>query len=126
MPKGVGPDKELVSQYREKSSSIMSKTEPKSLSNIICDADSPIRRLADEARARVSLGDHIRAALAPDLAGAIAHCSLDGEGTLVVRTSGPEWASRLRFESERLLSLCREVHPQAQRVQVKVSRLNER
>ena len=104
----------------------MSKTEPKSLSNIICDADSSIRRLADEARARVTLGDHIRAALEPDLSSAISHCSLDDEGTLVVRTTGPEWASRLRFESTRLLSLCREIHPQAQRVQIKVSRLNER
>jgi len=103
----------------------MSKKEPKSLSSIICDADSSIRRLADEARARVTLSDHIRAELEPDLGHGIAHCSVDDEGTLVVRTTGPEWASRLRFESERLLAVCREIHPQAQRVQVKVSRLTE-
>jgi hypothetical protein len=101
----------------------MSKREPKSLSNIIGDADSSIRRLADEARVRLDLSDHIRAGLAPELGQQIAHAVLGDDGTLIVRTSGPEWATRLRFEGEKILSLCRERHPQAERVQVKVSRL---
>ena len=93
------------------------------MSNIICDADSPIRRLADEARTRLDLCSHIRAGLAPDLAREIDHCNVHEDGTLVIRTTGPEWATRLRFESETMLTLCRELYPQAQRVQVRVSRL---
>ena len=96
------------------------------MSNIICDADSAIRRLADEARARLDLSDHIRAGLDAELGQQIAHAVLNDDGTLVVRTTGPEWATRLRFEGEKMLSLCRERHPQAQRVQVKVSHVHER
>lgn len=100
----------------------MSKNEPKLLSNIICDADSPIRQLAEEARARLGLSDRIRAAMPAELAAAITQCTLRDDGTLIVRTTGPEWATRLRFESETILSLCRATCPQAQRVKVKVSR----
>ena len=43
------------------------------------------------------------------------------DGALVVRTTAPEWAARLRFETERLLALSREVYPGTTSVKVRVA-----
>jgi hypothetical protein len=100
----------------------MSKDNLKSLSELISLSNSPLSRLAQEARSRLELADHIRAGLADDLSAEMTSCILDTDGTLVVRASNPAWAARLRFESERLLVLCRERRPETRSVKVKVSR----
>lgn len=99
----------------------MSRNDLKSLSELIGSADSDLGRLAARARAKIGLTDHIRAGLAPTLAAEVVHCNLEDDGTLIVRVAGPEWASRLRFESERLLALGRERHPGAVQVRVRVA-----
>jgi hypothetical protein len=81
-----------------------------------------VGRLGREAAARVALTDHLRASLPAPLGEHITAANLRGDGTLVVLASGPEWAARLRFESDRLLGLCRERAPGAARVRVRVSR----
>lgn len=74
-----------------------------------------------EAAARVALTDHLRNGLGEPLGAHVAGANLRTDGTLVVLASGPEWANRLRFESERMLALCRAVHPAAARVLIRVS-----
>lgn len=100
----------------------MSKDNPKSLSELISLGSSPLSQLAREARSRLELTDHIRAGLPADLSAEMISCTLDADSTLVVRASNPAWAARLRFESERLLVLCRERHPETRSVRIKVSR----
>jgi len=99
----------------------MSDKEPKSLSGLITDSHSGLGRLAREAAARVALSERMREALEPELAEHLSACNLREDGTLVLLASGPEWATRLRFESDRLLQLCRQHNPQAARVRVRVS-----
>lgn len=99
----------------------MLKKRPKSLSELVEDTDSALGRLAGEAQARLDLADHMRSGLSPELANHFAGCNMRDDGTLVVLTTGPEWASRLRFEAEKLLSVCREYHPEATRVKIRVA-----
>jgi hypothetical protein len=100
----------------------MSNSRPKSLSKLISSQDSRIGQLAQEARSRLELADHIRTGLPPELSAELTACALDANQTLIVRASNPAWAARLRFESERLLDLCRQRHPQTRSVKVKVTR----
>ncbi len=99
----------------------MSKDEPKSLSQLISTPDSALGRLAATARHKLAVGEHIRSGLPPELGAELVHCSVDEDGTLVVRTTSPEWAARFRFESERLLELSREVYPGTTSVKVRVA-----
>jgi len=99
----------------------MSKNKPKSLSQLLQTPDSTLGRLAETARQKLALSEHIRTGLAPDLGAELLHCSIDDDGTLIVRTTSPEWAARLRFENETLLSLSREVHPETTSVKVRVA-----
>jgi hypothetical protein len=99
----------------------MSSNDPKSLADIISVTQSSFGRLASEARARLGLTDHIRAGLPADLAGQMISCNLDPDGILIVRTTGPEWAARLRFESEKILVLCRQQHPKTKSVKIRVA-----
>lgn len=85
------------------------------------DPTSPLGRLATEAAARVALTDHLRNGLGDGLGNHIAGANVRADGTLVVLATGPEWAARLRFESDRLLALCRTVNPAAARVRIRVS-----
>jgi hypothetical protein len=100
----------------------MSSKYPKSLSALISSNKSSLGQLAQEARSRLELTDHIRMALPAELAAEMTACALDANNTLIVRASNPAWATRLRFESERLLALCRERHPETRSVKVKVTR----
>ena len=100
----------------------MSKSDPKLLSELISLGGSPLNQLAQEARSRLELADYIRAGLPADLSAELTSCNLDSDSVLVVRTRNSDWAARLRFESERLLILCRERHPETRSVKVKVSR----
>lgn len=98
----------------------MSHKTPKSLSELIFRPGSPIAGLAREAEAATSLVDELRAALAAPLAGALAGARLREDGTLVLLAASPAWAARLRFEGEQLLERCRERHPDARRIEVRV------
>jgi hypothetical protein len=121
MPDGTKRHKELVSQVRLFILDIMSDSRPKSLSQFVSEESSALGRLASEAAARVALTDHLRAGLAGPLGDCITGSNLRADGTLVILTDGPEWAARLRFESDRLLALGRALHPAAARVRVRVS-----
>ncbi len=99
----------------------MSTNKPKSLSELIHAPNTALGQLAAKASAKVGLIDHIRKGLAPELAAELVHCTVDDDGTLSVRASGPEWANRLRFESGKLLALGRELHPEVTQVKVRVA-----
>jgi len=99
----------------------MSKKRPKLLSELLSSPKSRIGQLAAQARATVDLADHIRTGLAPELANEIVHCAMADDGTLIIRATSPEWANRLRFESESLLTLGRQRHPEATQVKVRVA-----
>lgn len=99
----------------------MSDLRPKSLSGLVTDKGSALGRLAGEAAARVALTDHLRSGIDQELAPYLAGANLRADGTLVILAAGPEWAARLRFESDRLLALGRELQPGAARVRIRVS-----
>lgn len=99
----------------------MSSTKPKSLANLISETQSPLGRLAQEARAKLGLADHIRAGLPAELAAQMISCILNSDGILIVRASSPEWAARFRFESEQILTLSRQKHPETQSVKIRVT-----
>jgi len=99
----------------------MSRDQFKSLSELLGTSDTKIGRLAAQARAKVDLTDHIRKGLSAELAANLVHCIVDDDGTLIVRTTSPEWANRFRFENERLQMLGRQRHPEATQVKVRVA-----
>lgn len=92
------------------------------MSKLVSSEDSQIGQLAQEARSRLELADHIRTGLPAELSAEMTTCALDENRILIVRASNPAWASRLRFESERMLDLCRQRHPETRSVKVKVTR----
>ena len=98
----------------------MSSSGPKSLSQLLAAKGGTMQRLADEASQRVALTDHLRSSIDPEIGAHLAGANLRDDGTLIVLASSPEWAARLRFESDNLLSKCREFHPAAARVRVRV------
>lgn len=99
----------------------MANKEPKPLSELVCEAGSPVHKLAAEARRRVGLTDHMRTQLPESLSAGVLACNIRPDGTLVVIASSPEWASRLRFESAQLLTIGRALEPQVQRVKLRVA-----
>ena len=99
----------------------MSHKEPKPLSELVHKTGSPVQKLAAEAQRRVSLTDHMRTQLPESLSTGVLACNIRWDGTLVVITSSPEWASRLRFASAQLLTIGRALEPQVQRVRLRVA-----
>jgi hypothetical protein len=99
----------------------MSKSEPKSLSQLLESTNSSLGRLAATAQQKIALSEHIRNGLGPEIGPEVVHCSIDAGGILTVRTSSPEWAARLRFENERLLELSREINSATTSVKVRVA-----
>jgi len=99
----------------------MSKNKPKSLSQLVGDPSSAIGRLASTARDKQSFVDHIRNGLTPELAEVVMHCSVEENGILMVRTASSAWAARLQYETEKLLELARDVHPETTSVRVRVA-----
>jgi hypothetical protein len=99
----------------------MSKSAPKSLSQLLESSGSSLARLATTAQQKIALSEHIRNGLAPDIGAEVLHCSIDVDGILTVRASSPEWAARLRFENERLLELSREIDPATTSIKVRVA-----
>jgi hypothetical protein len=84
----------------------MLKKKPKSLSELIAGQDSPLGDLASKALLREELGNYLRKHLPTALAAGFLHCNLRDDATLIVITTSPEWASRLRFEKELFIRLC--------------------
>jgi len=92
---------------------------PRGLGDIIA-LNSPLQALAKAADSRLELADCVRRQVAGDLAAAVTSCNLRPDGTLVVTAASPEWAARLRFESDRILAGCRTEWPEAARVRLRV------
>jgi hypothetical protein len=99
----------------------MLKRQPKSLSELVQDTHSSLGRLAGRAQSRLALADHLRDSLPEDLATQLTGCNVRDDGTLIILTSGSEWAARFRFESEKLLGICRQYYPAATQVRIRVS-----
>lgn len=120
MPNDAPQNKRLVPILALRTSVLMSNSAPKPLSSLIQDRDSQVHKLLVEARARIDLAERMRAVLPPELAERLTGCNLRADGTLVVLTAGPEWASRFRFESDRLLAICRKQFPDTRRIRIAV------
>ena len=99
----------------------MSNKSPKSLSELIFQPGTPLNDLARRADAAAELANALRSALAPALAAELRSATLRSDGTLVVTAASSAWAARLRYEGEGLLERCRATHPEAQRLEVRVS-----
>ncbi len=99
----------------------MSNREPKSLGELAFAKNGAFSELTREAERRSNLGDHLRNRLPADLAEGINSCNLGTDGMLTILANGPAWASRLRFEAEQILNLCRELEPGIANVRFKVS-----
>lgn len=99
----------------------MSKGQAKSLSQLIGASGSGLGRLAEEARKRASLTDHLRGNLTDPLGDGIRHCDIRADGTLVVAATNPEWASRLRYAEPELRSLCTDFGVTPVAVKIKVA-----
>jgi hypothetical protein len=102
---------------------IMLKKQPKPLSELVGEPGSVLSRLAREANRRISLADDLRQNLKDELGDSFSHCNLRDDGTLVLVTTSPEWAARLRFESATILEICRRREPGVLNVKVRVSDL---
>lgn len=94
--------------------------QPRSLADLFGQgtALNALRKAAD---LRVSLASAVRGALEPELGAEVMSCNLREDGTLVVTASSAAWATRLRFEGERMLTACRLTFPAATRVRVRVA-----
>jgi hypothetical protein len=103
----------------------MSHNRPKSLSELVLRPGSPAQVLAERAAEAQDLAATLRQVLPPELAAVLRSASLAGDGTLVVTATSPAWASRLRFESDKLLAAGRALHPAVERLKVRVGRLAE-
>ncbi|MGI9308840.1 MAG: DciA family protein [Gammaproteobacteria bacterium] len=99
----------------------MSKSKPKSLSELLLETGSPLQKLANEAARNVELSDDLRELVPEILAPGVLQCNLRDDGTLVVSAASPEWAARLRFQSTALLERCRANKKPAIRVKIRVS-----
>jgi len=63
----------------------------------------------------------MRSQLPAELVDGLVHCNCRDDGTLVVTAASPAWASRLRFETPRLLDICAAAGVDAARVKVRVT-----
>ncbi|MEL6949914.1 MAG: DciA family protein [Pseudomonadota bacterium] len=96
-----------------------SKTDSKSLKNLLTDADSPLGALADRAASMVALRDQLAASLPDGLGGHITGAAVDSDRVLVVVCASAAWAARLRFHADDLLACARRNGVQAARCRVR-------
>ena len=78
--------------------------------------------LAARADAQARLTDLLRAGLPERSAAHVVSCALQDDGTVSVSVDSAAWATRLRYEHERLLARARQLHPQARGIEVRVIR----
>ena len=69
-----------------------------------------------------SLTGLLQAGLEPDLASNLIAANVREDGSLILVCSSPAWASRLRFETEKLLVIARKSEPRVTGCSVKVIR----
>jgi hypothetical protein len=98
----------------------MLKNGPKSLSSLLATKDGSLGNLTRKARLREDLSDHLRKQLPSTLSAGFLHCNLREQGLLIVLASSPEWASRLRFETELIRRLCAAHGTEVSSVKVRV------
>lgn len=99
----------------------MSNKGPKTLGELALNSHSAFGRLHREADRRGQLTSHLCRQLPADIAPGVNSCNLGADGVLTVFSNGPAWASRLRFEAEQILSICRAKEPSISSVKVRVS-----
>ena len=99
----------------------MAKNELKNLLSPCSEGD--LGRIIRRARELGELTDALSRALPEDCAGAIVAANLREDGNLVVIAASSAWASRLRYESDALLSAARHagLDPIACRIRVSQS-----
>lgn len=79
-----------------------------------------LKRSSDIGQLTSALAD----ALPGDLGASLVSASVSEDGTLNLKTTSSAWASRLRFEAERLLEASRAAGKPARTVNVRVGRPN--
>lgn len=99
----------------------MLKKQAKSLADLIASADTKFGGLADAAQQRAELSDYLRKNIDQSIAGGISHCNIRDDDILVIIATSPEWASRLRFETQQFIGLCRKRGTLIRTVKVRVS-----
>ena len=100
---------------------IMLNKQAKSLGELIGSSNTEFANLADAARLRADLSEYLRNNLDKSLADGFVHCNIRDDGTLVVIATSSEWASRLRFEAQQFIDLCRKQGTLVRTVKVRVS-----
>lgn len=96
------------------------RSQPRALADILASGPA-LGALKAAADLRVSLADAVRESLEGELRAQVLACNLREDGTLTVTAASAAWATRLRFEAERMLAGCRPLFPQASRVRVRVA-----
>ncbi len=96
-----------------------SRNQPRSLGTLFTEVKA-LGALATAAERHIDLATLVRTALGEPLGQYVSACNLRPDGTVVVTAANPEWAARLRFEAETVLSTCRSQFPAASRVRVRV------
>ena len=92
----------------------------KNLLNSIEDGD--LRDIVSRARQMGDLTRALSAALPAEQAAGVVAANVREDGELVVIAASPAWASRLRYESDRLLEAARSAGIEADTCRVRVSR----
>ena len=119
MPQALPPDKERRTALPGNMSTPPNK-QPRVLADLF-GRDTALGALSQAASLRVTLWEVVREALDEPLREQVLACNLRADGTLMVTTASPAFASRLRFEADRMLEACRERFPGATRVRVRIS-----
>ena len=99
----------------------MLKKHAKSLAELIVSTDTGFGNLANAAQRRADLSDYLRNNIDPALSGGFSNCNISDDGTLVIIATSPEWASRIRFETQPFIDLCRQQGTLVRTVKVRVS-----
>jgi len=77
--------------------------------------------MVQRAQAMSALRDSLAEALPDDFAGSVVAANIRGNGELVVIAASPAWASRLRFETDRLIAAAGQSGQQVSRCSIRVS-----
>jgi hypothetical protein len=96
-----------------------SRKQPRSLGALFAEVKA-LGALAEAAEQHVDLATQVRTALGEPLGQYVSASNLRPDGTLIVTAMNPEWAARLRFEAQAILSTCRRQFPAASRIRVRV------
>ena len=96
-----------------------SRNQPRSLGTLFTEVKA-LGALAEAVERHLDLATQVRTALGEPLGSGVSACNRRPDGTLIVTATSPEWAARLRFEAEGILSACRRQFPAASRIRVRV------